>query len=171
MKTKPNELTEILDKAIDREDKARRFYLQAADKTKDKDGERMFRWLAGEELKHFDKLSQQREVLARGGQWKKMPTEPPITTSDLPRAPEADGPVKADSGEIEALQLGITAEKESVALYARAEALSTSPEAKELFGRLVQEEGGHLVLLEEELEWIKNSRQYFTLHRFALPPR
>lgn len=165
-------LLEIIDKAIEREDKARLFYLDASGKTGDSRGKQMFQWLAGEEQKHYQKLSQQRKELSKGGKWQsQLSAQPPLTAADLPRMPEAAGEIKATSGEFEALQLGITAEKESIALYSKARALATAPEAKELFGRLADEESGHLLLLEEEYQWIKNSKEYFTLHRFSLPQR
>ena len=38
---------------------------------------------------------------------------------------------------------------------------------KSMFRILAEEEEGHLILLEEELEWIIKYGRYFTLHRFA----
>ncbi len=39
---------------------------------------------------------------------------------------------------------------------------------KAMFNSLAKEEEGHLALLEEELQWLTNSRKYFTLHGFSI---
>ena len=162
---------QALDMAMEREKGGNRFYLEAADKTADSKGKRMFQWLAKEELKHLQWVEQQRQALIQGKKWQKVTglDEPLIKKSDFPQPAESAGTVKPNTGELEALSLGIKAEKDSIALYTKAGQDTVDAEGKAMFTRLVQEEKVHLDILEEEYEWLRQSSGYFTLHRFQLP--
>ena len=162
-----------LEVARDREKGGNRFYLEAAQKTSDVKGKHMFEWLAKEELKHLQWLEQQNQALLQGKPWQKVAGlgEPVIRSSDFPDVAEVSGHVKPETGELEALRLGIQAEKESIAMYAKASEETLDADGKAMFSRLVQEEQAHLDLLQDEYEWLRKSGQYFTLHRFQLPSR
>ncbi len=162
----------VLALAMEREKGGREFYLKAAAETRDPKGKEMFQWLADEELRHFQKLYGQRRGLAEGGKWQK-PGEAvkPIDKSEFPDIAEARGEVKVTAKERDALQMGINAEKESIELYRKAAEETADPDGREMFLRLVEEEKGHLELLEAEDKWLVMSKAYFTLHRFSLPPR
>ena len=155
--------------AIEREKGASQFYRRAADATVDLNGKRAFKWLAKEELRHLAKLRQQlRSVLEkqRWVAWKRRTT--PIDRTELPLLSEATGETKMGTGERDALRQAIQSEQEAIAFYRHAEDSTPDPHGKTMFKALGREEEGHLALLEEELEWVTRSRQYFTLHRFAL---
>jgi len=161
--------TDALKLAIERERGANRFYRQAASLTEDADGQKMFKWLAKEELRHLSKLRQQlRSVLDndRWLEWRRMTT--PLQKADLPPISEATGPAKIGAGERDALRQAIQSEREAITFYKEAEDSTPDPHGKTMFKALAREEEGHLALLEEELEWIIKSHKYFTLHRFAL---
>ncbi len=153
--------------AIERERGANKFYLQAAAVTGDPQGQGLFTWLAKQELRHLAKLRKQLKSVLDAGQWVQWRTvTAPIERGELPSVSEAGGEVSVSAGEREALRLGIEAEREAVAFYRAAGESTPDPHGKAMFGSLAAEEEGHLALLEEELEWITKSRQYFTLHRF-----
>ncbi len=160
-----------LDLAMDKEREGHEFYLESAEKTADAKGKRMFRWLAGEELKHLKWVEQQRLTLIR---CKDSPEvicfdEPIIKKSDFPPLSKAKTKVKPNTGELEALHIGIEAERDSIILYTKASNDTSEAEGKAMFARLVQEEEAHLDILEEEYEWLRQTNSYFTLHRFQLP--
>ena len=160
-----------LDLAMEREKEGNEFYLESADKTADPKGRRMFQWLAREELKHLKWVEQQRLALIR---CKESPEvtgfdEPLIKKSDFPHLARSSGTVKPNTGELEALRLGIKAEKDSIILYTKAVQDTVDAEGKAMFARLVQEEQAHLDILEEEYEWLHQTSGYFTIHRFQLP--
>lgn len=162
-----------LEMAMERERGGNKFYLEAADKTADAKGKRMFQWLAKEEMKHLKWVEQQKQALLQGKPWQKVSglDEPLIKKTDFPEPAEPTGPVKPDTGELEALRMGIKAEQDSIALYTGAGKETADAEAKAMFSRLVQEEQTHLDILEEEYDWLRQSGAYFTLHRFQLPGR
>lgn len=164
----------VLELAMERERGGREFYLKAAATTRDGKGKQMFEWLARQEELHLNHLTQQRDALARGGSWlrpeAKGPGEEPLKKTEFPKSAEVGGEVKPVTGELDALKIGIQAEKDSIALYSEAARTNDQPEAKAVFQRLVKEEQGHLDLLESEYEWLSKSKTYFTLHRFTLRP-
>ncbi|MFQ5925652.1 MAG: ferritin family protein [Dehalococcoidia bacterium] len=91
--------------AIERQRGANKFYRQAADMTEDPNGERAFKWLAKEELRHLAKLRQQlRSVLAnnRWLKWRRATT--PIERREFPSPSEATVTVKVGAGERDALR-------------------------------------------------------------------
>jgi len=161
---------QVLTLAMEREKGGHDFYLDVATKTNDPKGKSMFEWLARQEMNHYQKLSGQREALAQDRGWQKIsePAEPALGKSEFPQISEVSGEVKANTGELDALKVGIEAEKESIALYHQAANDSTNQDAKEMFLRLVEEEQGHLELLETEYEWLRQAGYYFTVHRFTL---
>ena len=161
---------QVLTLAMEREKGGHDFYRDAAEKTSDPKGKRMFEWLARQEMNHFQKLSSQREALAENKEWGKPSevAEPALKKSEFPQISEASSEVKVNTGELDVLRMGIEAEKDSIALYGQAAVDSTNEDAKAMFLGLVEEEQGHLELLETEYEWLRKAGAYFTLHRFSL---
>lgn len=176
MADKRQDALAVIELAISREKGGHKFYSEAAEKTQAADGQRMFKWLAQEELGHLRYLEEVRKSLAGSG---KFPAKraggqgisEPLNKKDFPWSTEAVGEVKLDTKEMEALRIGINAEKEDIAFYSGAAAEATDPGAKDMFTRLVAVETGHKELLEEEYDWLRKSKTYFTIHRFSLPGR
>lgn len=177
MAEKANDPLAVVDLAIEREKGGHRFYSESAAITQATDGQRMFKWLAQEELGHLKHLEEVRRSLLQTG---KLPQAKPGQSSaiseplhkkDFPWSKEAIGEAKPDTKELEALRLGIKAEKEDIVFYSKAAAAASDPGAREMFNRLVAVEQGHQELLEEEYEWLRKSKSYFTIHRFTLPGR
>ncbi len=154
---------------IEREREANKFYRKAAESTRDRNGKNMFDWLAKEELRHLAKLRQQLQSVLDNNkwlEWKRATTS--INKTEFPSISEATGTITADSGEMDALRQGIKSEQDAIAFYKDAEDSTPDPKGKNMFRALAKEEEGHLSLLEEELQWLTQSRKYFTLHRFEL---
>ncbi len=172
MERGPMDSTEALKLGMEREKNANKFYTEAAEKTGDASGKKTFRWLAKEEGRHLAKLSKQFRSVAGDNRWLEWKSRVvPIEKNELPRPSEAKGNVHAAASQVEALRRAIESEKESNAFYKRAESSTTDLNGRAMFRALALEEEGHLALLEDELEWLRRSAQYFTLHRFELPRR
>jgi rubrerythrin len=161
--------TDALKLGIERERGANKFYRTAAESTKDTNGKNMFHWLAKEELRHLAKLRQQlKSVLDNNKwlEWKRATT--PINKTEFPSISEATGKITVDASEMDALRQGIKSEQDAIAFYKDAEDSTPDLRGKNMFRALSKEEEGHLSLLEEELQWLTQSRKYFTVHRFTL---
>lgn len=155
--------------AIERERGANKFYRQAADMAEDPDGKRMFNWLAKEEARHLAKLRQQLKSVLDNNRWLEWKrATAPIHRTEFPSPSEARGTISASAGERDALRQAIKSEQEAIAFYREAEDSTPDLRGKTMFKSLAREEEGHLALLEEELQWVTESRKYFTLHRFSL---
>ena len=160
---------DALELGIERERGANKFYRNAAKATRDRNGKNMFDWLAKEELRHLAKLRQQlKSVLDNNKwlEWKRITT--PINKTEFPSISEATGTINADTSEMDALRQGIKSEQDAIAFYKDAEDSTPDLKGKNIFRALGKEEEGHLSLLEEELQWLTQSRKYFTIHRFQL---
>ena len=76
------------------------------------------------------------------------------------------GNLPADAPEIQIIEKAIEAEKDDANFY---EALSqeiNDLNGKSIIKKLAQIERGHAEALQEERQWIKHSKDLFTLHRF-----
>jgi len=154
---------------IEREKGANKFYRNAAKATKDRNGKNMFDWLAKEELRHLAKLRQQLKSVLDNNKWLEWKrVTAPMNKAEFPSISEATGTITVDASEMEALRQGIKSEQDAIAFYKDAEDSTPDLKGKNMFRALGKEEEGHLSLLEEELNWITQSRKYFTLHRFEL---
>ena len=154
---------------IERERGANKFYQKAAQATGDQNGKNMFDWLAKEELRHLAKLRQQLKSVTDNNkwlEWKRVAT--PMNKTEFPSISEATGTTTVGAGEMDALRQGIKSEQDAIAFYKEAEDSTPDLKDKNMFRALGKEEEGHLSLLEEELQWLTQSRKYFTLHRFQL---
>ncbi len=165
---------DVLELAMRREKEGHEFYLRAASGTSNAKGKHMFEWLAQEETKHYQKLESELQALSRTGQWRPPgarstdKASEPIKRTEFPRLAEVAGDIQPNAGELDALHTGIAAEKQAVELYRHAAENASDAGVKDMFLKLVQEEQGHLDLLESEHEWLAQSGTYFTLHRFSL---
>lgn len=166
---------EALSLAIKREKEAHRYYSDAAAKSTNANGKKMFSWLASEEMGHIEILEKQWEEIKGRGTWL---TEEgwctygdishPIECSEFPPSSEAKGELKEDAPELEILKEAIEAEREATSYYADLAKYASDPNGKAMFAKLSRVEQGHLDLLEEEYEWLSKSKSMFTIHRFSL---
>ena len=162
-----------LDVAIAREKEAQEFYLKAAEKTEDKDGKHLLKWLAKEEEWHaFGIQKQLKSLLGKQGWQEWQEKSIPITERDIEVASETAHTREATSyahitkGEVSAVRTAMRAEKRAVVFYTRCAEASTDPNAKKMWESLVKTEEGHFKLLQREMEIVTTQKRYFFLPRF-----
>lgn len=167
---------DALNLAIEREKGAYSFYSEAAERSTDAAGKKMFAWLASEEQGHI-KLLERQCTAVKEGKW--LPEEEaaagcnlskPIQSSEFPSISEVEGSPSTAAPEMEILSKAMAAEKEASAFYAEVAEGVSDPNGKAMLQKLSQIEKGHLELLEEEYEFLRRSKPLFTIHRFTLPP-
>jgi rubrerythrin len=73
-----------------------------------------------------------------------------------------------ESGELDALGVGIEVEKKSIEYYRSAAIQSSDPKAKDVFNWLVGEEAGHLTILTAEHAYRTKSGYYYDNAEFSL---
>jgi len=167
---------EALSLAIKREREAHRYYSDAAAKTANESGRKMLSWLASEERGHINILEKQWEKVKENGTWLSEEgyceygdISHPIECTEFPSASEVKFKPAEDAPELDVLKQAIAAEREATSFYADLAKNISDPSGKAMFKNLSKVEQGHLDLLEEEYEWLRRSKEYFTVHRFTLP--
>ena len=166
---------EALALAIQREKEAYKYYSDAAARSTNENGRKMFSWLASEESGHIKILEQQWEKVKGSGTWL---TEEgyctygdisnPIECEEFPSSSETKPEMKEDAPELEILRSAVDAERQATEFYSNLAKSTSDPNGKAMFEKLAKVEQGHLDLLEEEFDWLSKSKAMFTLHRFSL---
>jgi rubrerythrin len=166
---------EALAMAIKREKEAHRYYADAATRSTNENGRKMFDWLASEEMGHIGILEQQWENVKGSGVWLAEEgwctygdISNPLECLEFPESSEFKGELKEDAPELEILREAMEAEKKATSFYADLARNTSDANGRAMFEKLSKVEQGHLDLLEEEYKWLSKSRSMFTLHRFSL---
>ncbi|MBU7013457.1 MAG: ferritin family protein [Theionarchaea archaeon] len=140
----------ILGTALELEDKGFRFYSEAARKTENETGRKMFAQLAKEEQEHIESLREKFSTLY-----------PERAHKDIP---VFETEVSKYSGEVEALKIGRDMEKESIAFYSEWAKGDLQP----LFASLIEFEKKHLEVLEAELDYVLRTGYWFDYFESSL---
>jgi rubrerythrin len=169
---------EALALAIKREKEAHEYYSDAAAKSTNDNGRKMFSWLASEEQGHVQILERQFEKVKSGDAWLSEEgwcvygdISHPIECSELPSSSEVKAELPEDAPEMDVLQQAIGAERTATEFYAETARNTPDENGRAMFEMLSKVEQGHLDLLEEEYEWLSKSKAMFTIHRFSLGGR
>jgi len=133
----------ILSTALELEDKGFHFYRESEKRTQNESGKKIFSQLATEEEEHIQSL-------------KKMFRDLFPEKSGKP-IPVFSGTVSEYSGEVEALQIAIDMEKQSMRFYSE----WAQDELKSLFDILIEFEKTHLELLQAELDYVQKNGFWF----------
>lgn len=162
MAAKSRKLTEALNKALELETEGKAFYLECAEKTRDVNGKQMFKYLAGEEEDHLEKV----EKIYREEFNKEFTEFREKYRKNLPpsgvfqrKAPGASVDKKA--GALDALNIGLLAEENSILLYSRLESMAQSDRLKKVFRKLAAEEQKHLLILRQAIETMTETGAYY----------
>jgi rubrerythrin len=134
---------QILGTALELERKGFSFYSEAAKKTENETGKKIFAQLAKEEQEHIESLKKEFSVLY-----------PDRARKDIP---VFEAKVSTYTGEVEALKIGRDMEKESIAFYSEWAKGDLQP----LFASLIEFEKKHLELLEAELDYVLKTGYWF----------
>lgn len=139
---------EALKLAAHKEQDARKFYLESAERVQDACGREMFVSLADEELKHLKMVQRQYESLAGGEGWIEFAeTAATAEFKPLKRRKSLKKPVEASTSEADALLLAIQMENDSRDLYTQQAKKVTSPAGKQMYRYLAQAEQRHFDIL------------------------
>ncbi|HWI41156.1 MAG TPA: ferritin family protein [Verrucomicrobiae bacterium] len=144
--TDRKEVLDALMKGMELEKETFDLYTRLEEKTFNRDGKRIFHWLARTEEQHYLKLSQLYSSLDTSGRW----VFHGGTTFDLE-------PSQGESGfaadDIQALETAMEIEKKGIAWYEELIAKTSDEEGKKMLGVLRDEEVEHLrVVVEKHAE-------------------
>jgi len=169
----PGGVLKILGNAIEMELEGKAFFEEVANKSRNRRTKGTFMSLVKQEQRHVDIIGEELSRLEKGLDWASLgemkssaPTYPKLSVfrDNEFRRLKFD----PESGELEALKLGMEVEKKSIEYYRSAGVQTPEPKAKEMFYWLVGEEAGHLTILSAEYENRTKSGFYYDNMEFSL---
>ncbi len=163
------EAIEAIETAIKIEEEGIIFYTEAAEKVKDQAGRKMFLNLAKDEENHLRLFRSVRQSLLEKKQWPSLETLPLGKTPQyIFPAPEERGKIEIPQDLQEILRKGMEIEKASIRFYTEQLDKSTSEEARQVYKFLVEQEKGHLALLQAEHDYLNRTGFWFDYQEFTL---
>jgi rubrerythrin len=149
------------------------FFEEVSAKARNERTRKTFQSLAKQEQRHVDILGEEMARLDKGMDWaaledmkRSAPAYPKISVfkdKELRRLR-----FDPESGELEALRIGMEVEQKSIEYYRSAGAQAAEPKAREIFNWLVGEEAGHLTILKAEYGYRTRSGFYYDSPEFSL---
>jgi len=180
MKPTP-EVLKAIETAIQIEKDGLAFYSEAARQTDDSNGKKMFKSLARDEATHLKLFEDARQALLERGNWLSSEEVAAISPGELERSPifptgeEIKATLRPRSGqaevpkrELDALQRGLQAEKDSIAFYSQQRDKTDDPDGKAMYAYLVEQEEGHRTILQGEYDYLTRTGFWFDFQEFSL---
>jgi rubrerythrin len=157
-KIRPAELCDALCRALDLEAEGRQFYTDCEQKTESLEGKAMFKYLAHEEKVHYEKIASIFEKNDYKGYCEYV--EAKGLTSGIFKPKVTGSRLDKKSDALDALNISLSAEENSIELYSRLSADAEKTELREFFGHLVDEERKHRNILQNEIEFLTDTGQF-----------
>ncbi|MCX6694924.1 MAG: ferritin family protein [Candidatus Altiarchaeota archaeon] len=158
-----NDMCDALEKALYLEAEGHEFYVKCGQNTKSKEANDMFKYLAKEEERHFKIIEDIFEKNFRKEYDGRIKTcKPPgkIQPTGVFEKNFPGGRVDEKSDALDALNIGIKAEDNSIMLYQKLAKESFQVDTIKLFEKLVEEEKKHKEILSYEVEFVTGTGQF-----------
>ncbi len=155
--------------AIEMEKSGHRFFTEASNKVKHEVGRKLFSRLAAEEIDHMRTFEKIFNEVSGGADWKEaMKAIQPAKR--VPYFDEARKEFKVEdmSVELDYLKKALDLERDAMQFFERAIQEAESPEAKEIFKRILDEEQGHYDLIQSEIDSINGTGFWFDVQEFHM---
>lgn len=151
---------EAFERGLDLEAEGMEFYLKAAKATSNKQGRDMFNHLADEEKVHYDNIASLYEKLYNKQYCLYKEKSGERADSGVFEEKVSGGIISEKSDALDALNIAIKAEENSIELYGRLAKDAPDEEARIFFSHLVEEEQKHRQILEAEVEFITETGEF-----------
>jgi len=165
------EVLEVIKESIKLELNGQSFFEKVADKTHNELGKKMFLKLASDEAQHLRVFS---EIFTEmvGEDWKKQlgdirsKHDAPMIDA-LAKKVESAGKEERAS-ELEAISIAMELERKAIDFFCNAAQKTTDEKAREIFGRIADEERLHYDLLQAQYDHLSNSGYWFDIAEFRM---
>jgi len=148
-----DELCEILSTGMEKERVAHDFYVEAAGRTQNELGRKMFERLAEDETRHEELLKSWSEQGACPAAAPADGIDPEFIRKGREKDAEA---VQPETGDLEALEFARKMERQAIEFYQSGADAADDEASRDLFLRLKAEEDKHLALLTDLYEYMKD---------------
>jgi rubrerythrin len=160
-----NRTLEAIKFAIQMEIDGKKYYLQASEKSDNKVGKELFKWLAGEEDKHRRLFGKIFSTIRRQKAWPEVGIQPRrgaiLDTVFSQEMKAAATSVKANRGELESIAKAMELEEKTRKYYQEHGQQAGYDAEKKLYSALAAEEEGHYLALVDYREYLINPAGYF----------
>lgn len=157
---------EMLSTALDMEQKGKTFYEKAIASCKNRLGVEIFTTLKKDEDVHIERIRKIYGELTEGKKWSDDWMVYRADHGDLRAmfralASKHASNIKADTGDIDALDVGIDFEQKSVQFYEQNLKTATDPLEKKFIERMIVEEKGHHAVLVDTKFFLSNPQAWY----------
>lgn len=166
MISKEDRTMQMFSTALEMEEKGKAFYEKASSTCHDKLGQEIFRVLMEDELVHIERIKKIYNSLkgaqAWSDEWKTMK----LVHEDLGEifkqmAIQHGKNIKADTSDLEALDIGIDFEIRSISFYEEQLGKATDPHEKEFIERMIGEERTHYSTISDMKYYLTDPSAWF----------
>lgn len=158
---------EMLNIALEKEERGRAFYKDAVAKCSSSIGKDMFRSLMADEGIHIKRIKLIYDALGKGQDWSSEWKSHKVENEDLhklfrSRMVELGPQVKVDSGDLDAIKIGLEMEQGALSFYEAQLAKATDTLEKDFINCMIVEERGHFAALEDIKLYLEDPASWFS---------
>ncbi len=162
-------VVEAIKMAIELEKDGHKFFTDAAQKTENTLGKKMFQSLAQDEMEHLETFQRMFDTLTGTDAWRSIANG----VGGVGRVPVVEeisekSPVKDSASEIEALELAMDVEKKAIEFFGKAIETADDPMAKEIFEKIRDQEEYHYGLIQAQHDYVTKSGFWFDIAEFRM---
>ena len=157
----------MLAAAMEKEERGRAFYAEAVDKCSNELGKQIFRTLAAEEGIHLKRVKEIYEALKAGkswsGDWRAHTQDNEDLEKLFKERMAAQGTkITADTGDLEAVEIGLEFEQGAVKFFEQALTEAVEPLEKEFIELMIREERSHYESLADVKLFLTDPESWFS---------
>jgi rubrerythrin len=165
MSSETKQRVKALEVALNNESRERDFYLKHAERTQNRFGKLMFQAIAKDEDEHYQRILELHAKLSEEGKWPEtLPLKVKSTNMKTvleKKVESVDTSDKADTDDLEAVQIAIDFERKGEEFYNSLHDSVENPMEKEFFRVLATMEREHRFSLEDTLEYFQDPEGWY----------
>jgi rubrerythrin len=160
---------QMLATALEKEEKGREFYREAVSTCRNEVGKDLFRELSADEGVHIVRIKEIYSALQGGKAWSADWKSHRVENEDLKhlfaaRMSKLGPQVTAESGDLDALKIGLEMEQGAINFYEGQLEKATEPLERDFITLMIGEEHGHYAALADVKFYLENPESWFTEH-------
>lgn len=165
------DVVEAIKMALQIEKEGQHFYEDAAQRTENELGKKMFESLANDEMIHVETFQKMFDTITGTEEWRKLAE----VTPKVGKVPVFEGTVEKrgniNQSDLEALRIALERERKSIDLYSKTAEAARDSLAKKIFDRIKEEEKYHYDLLQAQRDYLTKSGFWFDVSEFRMDGR
>jgi uncharacterized protein (TIGR02284 family) len=163
---------EAMKTAIEMEKSGYRFFMEASNKVRHEVGRKLFARLAAEEIDHMRTFERIFDQVSGGADWKEAVSA--VTPAKrVPYFDQARKEFKSEdmSVELDYLKKALDLERQAIDFFEKAIEEAETPEARDIFERILAEEKAHYDLIQSEIDSVSGTGFWFDVREFYVDGR